>query len=138
MDWSEIECALQQIVNSMADVDGVMSSNRQHHMTPHVQGLEWVAENYQSPAIVHMSIEGAYSAAVNSAVQELIQGRQVHVTASAGMHASCMLPFLRRPFVRLVVCVQRVPAGPSAKLPAIAIIVESPFIWKPSGAVYLQ
>lgn len=49
-----------------------------------LQGLDWVARNHASPALVHMSIEGAFSAAVNAAVDGLVRGRQLHVVASAG------------------------------------------------------
>lgn len=36
------------------------------------QGLEWVARNLRYPAIVHMSLEGYYSTAINAAVDELV------------------------------------------------------------------
>ncbi|KXZ45019.1 hypothetical protein GPECTOR_59g626 [Gonium pectorale] len=37
-----------------------------------LQGLDWVARNLQRPAVVHMSIEGYYSTAINAAVDELV------------------------------------------------------------------
>ena len=46
-----------------------------HAPPPHLpaQGLEWVARNLQLPAVVHLSIEGYYSAAVNAALDSLTQ-----------------------------------------------------------------
>lgn len=49
-----------------------------------MQGLEWVAKNHESPAIVHMSVEGGFSAVVNKAVDQLIKLHQVAVVVSSG------------------------------------------------------
>ncbi|GIM03344.1 hypothetical protein Vretimale_8089, partial [Volvox reticuliferus] len=38
-----------------------------------LRGLEWVAENLQYPALVHMSLEGYYSAPINAAIDDLVQ-----------------------------------------------------------------
>ncbi|PNW74113.1 hypothetical protein CHLRE_13g585800v5 [Chlamydomonas reinhardtii] len=47
------------------------------------QGLEWVGRNLVLPAVVHMSLEGGYSAAVNAMVDSLTALGAV-VVASAG------------------------------------------------------
>lgn len=52
------------------------------------QGLEWVAKNHIKPAVVHMSIEGAFSSIVNQAVEQLIKVNHVHVVVSSGGHRS--------------------------------------------------
>eukprot|EP00877_Chromochloris_zofingiensis_P004180 jgi/Chrzof1/13763/Cz08g11090.t1 len=49
-----------------------------------LKGLEWVAKNHESPAIVHMSVEGGFSAVVNKAVDQLIKLHQVAVVVSSG------------------------------------------------------
>ena len=51
---------------------------------PPAQGLEWVALNHETPAVVHMSVEGAYSSVVNRAVDSLIRNHNMHVVVSAG------------------------------------------------------
>lgn len=49
-----------------------------------VQALQWVADNAQHPAIVSTSVAGKYSAAVNQAVQSLIDDHGITVVAAAG------------------------------------------------------
>lgn len=49
-----------------------------------VQALQWVADNVQYPAIVSTSIAGEHSAAVNQAVQSLIDDYGITVVAAAG------------------------------------------------------
>jgi subtilisin family serine protease len=49
-----------------------------------MQGLEWVASNYRTPAVVHMSIEGGFNSVVNDAVERLIKFHQLHVVVSSG------------------------------------------------------
>lgn len=54
------------------------------HRAAPAQGLEWVAKNHIKPAVVHMSIEGGFSSAVNTAVDQLIKAHRVHVVVSSG------------------------------------------------------
>lgn len=48
------------------------------------QALQWVADNVQYPAIVSTSVAGEHSAAVNQAVQSLINDYGITVIAAAG------------------------------------------------------
>ncbi len=43
-----------------------------------------MAQNHKTPAVVHMSVEGAYSAVVNNAVERLISNHNLHVVVSSG------------------------------------------------------
>ncbi|KAL3162173.1 hypothetical protein ABBQ32_009879 [Trebouxia sp. C0010 RCD-2024] len=49
-----------------------------------ITALQWVADNAQHPAIVSTSVAGKYSAAVNQAVQSLIDDHGITVVAAAG------------------------------------------------------
>ena len=46
--------------------------------------MQWVADHVQYPAIVSTSIAGEYSAAVNQAVQSLVDDYGITVVAAAG------------------------------------------------------
>ena len=48
------------------------------------QALQWVADNVQYPAIVSTSIAGEHSAAVNQAVQSLINDYGITIVTAAG------------------------------------------------------
>ncbi|KAG2497251.1 hypothetical protein HYH03_004835 [Edaphochlamys debaryana] len=47
-------------------------------------GLDWVARNLRAPAVVHMSLEGPYSAAVNAQVEQLVTKMGAVVVVAAG------------------------------------------------------
>lgn len=49
-----------------------------------MQALQWVADNVQYPAIVSTSIAGEHSAAVDQAVQSLIDDYGITIIAAAG------------------------------------------------------
>ena len=48
-----------------------------------LNGLEWIAENHESPAVANMSLGGSYSEALNEAVANLTEAG-VHMVVSAG------------------------------------------------------
>ena len=49
-----------------------------------LQGMQWIADNVQHPAVVSASIAGQYSAAVNQAVLALINDYGISVVSAAG------------------------------------------------------
>lgn len=53
-------------------------------MSTLLRALEWVAANHVAPALVHMSVEGGFSADVNRAIERLVNVHHVHVVASSG------------------------------------------------------
>lgn len=48
------------------------------------QGLVWVSENAQQPAVVHMSIHGPLDETVNEATEMLTRDHGIPVIVSAG------------------------------------------------------
>jgi len=59
------------------------------------QAMQWVADHVQYPAIVSASIAGDYSAAVNQAVQSLVNDFGIPVVAAAGIVHSFIHSFYR-------------------------------------------
>lgn len=49
-----------------------------------LQAMQWIADNVQHPAVVSASISGEYSAALDQAVQTLINEIGISVVAAAG------------------------------------------------------
>lgn len=52
-----------------------------------LSGMDWVAKNAIRPAVVHMSIEGNYNGALNTAVETMVRTNGIHVVTSSGNSA---------------------------------------------------
>ena len=74
------------------------------------QGLEWVAQNHIRPAVVHMSVEGAYSSVVNNAVDQLVANHNLHVVVSSGAKGSVAHSAAVRSRLCLFACHERTSA----------------------------